>query len=88
MQKVTSIEHLKQLAFLENGDFVQFYIFLAGGIARSGKMISYRPTETKNWLIINEIDDSYQELVDRNLSKRTSIVEAIEKGAFFYSNIS
>jgi len=87
MQKVTSIEHLKQLAYRENGDFAQFYIFLAGGIARSGKMISYRPTETKNWLIINEIDDSYQELIDKSLSKRTSIVEAIENGAFFYSDI-
>jgi len=87
MQKVTSIEHLKQLAYRENGDYVQFYIFLAGGIARSGKMISYRPNETKNWLIINEIDDSYQELLDKNLSKRTSIVAAIESGAFFFSDI-
>ncbi|MDP9047889.1 MAG: hypothetical protein M3N14_07115 [Bacteroidota bacterium] len=85
MQKVTSIEHLKHLAYRENGEFVQFYIFLAGGIARSGKMISYRPKETKNWLIINEIDDSYQELLDKNLSKRTLIVEAIDKGAFFLS---
>lgn len=88
MQKVTSIEHLKQLAYHENGDFVQFYIFLAGGIARSGKMISYRPKETKNWLIINEIDDSYQELIDKSLDKRTSIVAAIENGAFFYADIS
>jgi hypothetical protein len=88
MQKVTSIEHLKQLAYRENGEYVQFYIFLAGGIARSGKMISYRPKETKNWLIINEIDDSYQELLDKNLAKRTSIVAAIENGAFFYADIS
>ena len=76
------------MANRENGDYVQFYIFLAGGIARSGKMISYRPKERKNWLIIDEIDDSYQELVDKNLDKRTSIVAAIEKGAFFFSDIS
>ncbi len=88
MEKVISVEHLKQLAFRENGDWVQFYIFLAGGIARSGKMISYRPPERKNWLVINEIDDSYQELIDKSLSKRTSIVEAIKKGAFFYADLS
>jgi len=88
MEKVLSVEHLKQLAFRENGDWVQFYVFLGGGIARSGKMISYRPTERKNWLIINEIDDSYQELIDKNLSKRTSIIEAIEQGAFFCSDFS
>jgi hypothetical protein len=86
MEKVTSVEHLKQLAYRENGDYVQFYIFLAGGIARSGKMISYRPKEKKNWVIINEIDDSYQALIDKSLSKRTHIVEAIENGAFFYSD--
>jgi hypothetical protein len=86
MEKVISVEHLKQLAYRENGDYVQFYIFLAGGIARSGKMISYRPKEYKNWIIINEIDDSYQALIDKSLSKRTSIVAAIEEGAFFCSD--
>jgi hypothetical protein len=65
---------------------VQFYIFLAGGIARSGKMISYRPQQYKNWIIIHEIDNSYQELIDRSLSKRTSIVMAIEEGALFCSD--
>ena len=88
MQKVISIEHLKILANRENGVFVQFYLLLAGGLAKSGKRISYRPTDEKHWLIINEIDDSYQKLLDRNLSKRTLIVEAIEKGAFYLSDIS
>jgi len=85
MEKVISVEHLKQLAYRDNGDYVQFYIFLAGGIARSGKMISYRPKQYKNWIIIHEIDNSYQELIDKSLSKRTSIVMAIEDGAFFCS---
>jgi len=87
MKKIISIKHLKTLAYRENGDFVQFYLLLAGGMARSGKRISYRPKEEKNWLIINEIDDSYQELTDRNFSKKTLIAEAIENGAFFLSNI-
>jgi hypothetical protein len=87
MQLVTSIDQLKNLANRDNGDFVQFYMLLAGGIAKSGKTISYRPNEDKNWLIINEIDNSYQKLQDGNLSKKTLIVEAIDKGAFFVSAI-
>ena len=71
------------MAFKDNGDFIEFYLFLAGGIARSCKRISYRPNENKQWLIINEIDDTYQELLDKNLEKRTLIVEGILKGAFY-----
>jgi hypothetical protein len=87
MQKVTSIEQLKSLAYRENGDFVEFYLILAGGLARSCKRITYRPEEGKSWSIINEIDDSYQELTDETLSKETLIVEGIEKGAFFLSDM-
>lgn len=84
MKKVTSVSHLKEIAYRPDGNYVQFYILLAGGIARSGKLISYRPTGGKNWIIINEIDDSYQELVDKRLLEKTSIVDAIENGALFY----
>lgn len=87
MEKVTSIHQLKTLANRENGDFVEFYIILAGGLARSCKRISYRPNEGKKWLIINEIDESFQELTDRNLSKKTLIFEAIEKGSFYLSDM-
>ncbi|MDI1355292.1 MAG: hypothetical protein PSX36_10250 [bacterium] len=83
MIKITSIQQLKNLAYKENGDFVEFYIFLADGLARSCKRISYRPSEAKQWLIINEIDATYQELLERNLSRKTIIVEAINKEAFF-----
>lgn len=82
MEKITSTEQLKTLANNENGDFIEFYILLAG-LAISSKRISYRPNEEKNWLIINEIDDSYQELIDKDLSKKTLIVEAIEKGSLY-----
>lgn len=87
MIKVNSVSQLKDFAYNSNGDFVEFYLFLANGFARSCKRISYRPSEKKQWLIINEIDNSYQELIDINLSKKTSIVEGIQKGAFFLSNI-
>ncbi len=87
MQKIISVEHLKSVANRDNGDFVQFYLLLAGGILRSGKRISYRPKEEKNWLIINEIDDTYLELPDEDLSGNTFIVEAINKGLLFLSDI-
>lgn len=86
MIQITSLNQLKELAFRENGDFVEFYIFLAGGIARSCKRISYRPTEREKWLIINEIDDSYQELQEKHLSTRTNIILALNKGVLFLSN--
>jgi hypothetical protein len=87
MQQISSIEQLKHLAYRENGDFVEFYIYLAGGLARSCKRISYRPNENKQWLIINEIDDTYQALLERSLAKKTSIVEGINKGVFFLSDM-
>jgi hypothetical protein len=87
MKKITSLEQLKTLAYRENGDFVEFYLLLAGGLARSSKRISYRPSESKNWLILNEVDNSYQELIDKNISKKTLIVKAIEKGAFYLSDM-
>lgn len=88
MIQIASILHLKELAFQENGDFVHFDNLLAGGLARSSKRISYRPTEEKQWLFINEIDESFQELLERNLSKRTSIVEAINKKALYLPEMS
>lgn len=86
MIQITSISQLKDSAYNSNGDFVEFYLLLANGIARSCKRISYRPNEDKQWLIINEIDDSYQLLHDKNLSKKSLIVDAIEKGAFYLSD--
>lgn len=87
MIQVTSINQLKELAYKSNGDFVEFYLNLANGLARSYKRISYRPNEVKQWLIINEIDESYQELLDKSLSKKTLIVQGIKKGSFFLSNL-
>lgn len=87
MQKVSSLEHLKELAFRANGDFVHFYLFLANGLCRSGKRLSYRPDESEQWLIINEIDESFQELEEERLSKETLLIEGLNQGALFQSEM-
>jgi hypothetical protein len=80
--QVESLDHLKQLAFRENGDYIHFYILLAGGLARSGKRISYRPA-SKEFLIIHEIDESDEEVPEGELASRTNLVKAVDKGAMF-----
>jgi hypothetical protein len=87
MIAIKTIQELQALAYRENGDFVHFNLYLAGGLIRSCKRISYRPNQNKPWLIINEIDESYQELSEQNLSKKTQIVEAINNNCFYLSSI-
>jgi hypothetical protein len=79
-QKIQSLEELKEAA----GNGADFFILLAGGIARSSKYISYDPTEDKFW-IWNMIDDSEQSLLAKNVMKKQhgNIGEAIQKGCFF-----
>lgn len=77
MTKVTSLDHLKELAL---DDVHDFFIQLNG--ARSSKHIQY--DEDGIWDIYNEIDDSEQTLnSDTELANNTLIVEAIEKGALY-----
>lgn len=87
MKRVKSIQDLKTLAYRENGDFVHFDLYLAGGLARSSKRISYRPNQSNPWLIIHEIDESFQELSDLNLLKKTQIPEAIINECFYLSKM-
>jgi len=87
MKQVKSIQELRTLAFRENGDFVHFDLYLADGLARSSKRISYRPNQSKPWLIINEIDESFQELSDQNLIKKTKVPEAIINDCFYLSRM-
>jgi hypothetical protein len=79
---IKSVEQLKQESYRENGDFVHFYIRLAGGLARSSKRMSYRPEES-TFLIINEIDESYQEVPEMRLPIDTMISETINKECLF-----
>ncbi len=87
MVQVKNLQELKTLSYRENGDFVHFDMYLAGGLARSCKRISYRPNQNKSWLIINEIDESFQELTEQNLDKNTQVVEAINNNCFYLSKM-
>lgn len=82
---IKSLEQLKKNAFNENGDFVEFFILLAGGLARSSKRISYHP-ESDEFLIINEIDDSFQTVNSEEIALKTNIVESISKNCLFQSS--
>lgn len=79
---VKSLNHLRDLALRPNGDYVHFYIQLAGGLARSSKRISYRP-DSREFLIIHEIDESDDEVSEDELAERTYLIEAIEKQCLF-----
>lgn len=77
--KIKNIAHLKKLA---NGES-EFYISLAGGLARSSKMIFFN-RENKSWEVDNQIDDTRQRLsTDKQLETDTNIIEALKKGCLF-----
>lgn len=59
-----------------------YHILLAGGSAKSSKWIDY-DMESKKFIITNLIDDSEQELTEKqmNMKRYTNIGEAIIKGA-------
>ena len=80
--KVKNIEHLISLASNPNGDFEDFYISIANGLAKSSKRILYHP-EFEEFSIINEIDESFQEIHVSEIEKQTNLVEAIRKEALF-----
>lgn len=81
MKLVESINHLKELASNEQGDFIEFYILLSK-FARSSKRILYY-YDIDEFYIINEIDDSYQELKTHQLASETILVSAIERKSLF-----
>jgi hypothetical protein len=83
--QVKNIDHLKSLATRDNGDFVDFYITLAGGLAKSSKRIQYN-SNFDEFSIIHEIDESYQEVIASELCNKTNIVQAIENNCLFKSN--
>jgi len=80
--QVRNLEHLKTLSTNDNGDFLDFHISLAGGLAKSSKRILYDP-EFDEFSIINEIDESFQEFHSSEIAKETNLIEAIEKRCLF-----
>lgn len=84
MKRINSIEELKKEAlYSDRKGMTEFFMLLAGGIARSSKRITYFP-DTNTFDVHNEIDDSYEEdLTEEQLINETHIVLAIEQGVFF-----
>lgn len=80
---VQSIAHLKTLAYNESEDFSDFFILLAGGLMKSSKRVFFHP-DIDIFCIINEIDDSYQEVSTGELRDKTLFIEAIEKKSLFF----
>lgn len=75
--------HLKQLAQSEQGEMQEFFISLAGGLARSSKRIFYDPLND-TFDVHNEIDDTFDDdLNETQLAKLTNIVGAMEAGALY-----
>ena len=82
-KKIKSIAVLKKAATNKDGNYTEFFIALAGGLARSSKSISYSPSG-KTFCISNEIDDSFEEeLTEEELKSQTNIYTAIKAGAFY-----
>lgn len=83
MNKPTKIKDLKELQELSTDKNLE--VFINFGFARSSKSVYYN-SSTKKWEIINEIDDSEQELATEELKNNTNIIEALDKGALYKYN--
>lgn len=78
MEKVNSIQHLKELC---GNNSTEFFIALNGG-ARSSKSIMYH--EQKDLFeILNHIENSNQLLTEYELFTESNIGEAIKKQTFY-----
>lgn len=83
MKQIKTLEALKKAANNKKGDMTNFYMLVAGGLARSSKRIAFHPS-TKTFNVYNEIDDTFQEnLTEKQLKEETFIVDAIEAGTFY-----
>lgn len=80
-KKVESIAELKEICRDERKEF---FISLAGGMARSSKTITY-DSEERMFEILNEIDDTDQLLTEDELldEAETNIGQAILAGTFY-----
>ena len=74
---IESVDKLKELA----KDRCECFIALNGGL-RSSKTIDYDDDEKTFW-ILNEIDDTEQELTEKQLYTESMIGEAIDKKALY-----
>ncbi|GAK90995.1 hypothetical protein JCM19297_2440 [Nonlabens ulvanivorans] len=79
---VESVNHLKQLASNKNGNIQEVYIVLAVRLVRSSKRILY-DKKLDEFFIVNEIDNTYQELLASEIGDRTTLISAIEAKALY-----
>lgn len=77
--RVTSVEELKRLANVEGG--VEFFILLNGNV-KSVKRIEW-DEPSRSFCILNQVDDTHQDLSEQELATETNIAKAIKQGAFF-----
>lgn len=81
MKKINSLEELKEV-LSEEGETVEGYILLKGGIRSSKSMCKIGNDQ---YSIINEVDDTEDILTleEFNDNTKTNIGDAIAKGIFF-----
>lgn len=78
MQKINSLDELKTLC---SNNPAECFILLNFGL-RSSKDIEYDESSDA-WNILNHIDDTEQVVSTKELSEKTNIIEALEKGALY-----
>lgn len=85
---VRDLEHLTELASRPDG--LECFISLAGGIARSSKIIRYLPPrkgyKVGQFDVTNEIDDSFQTLWPKQLWTQSNVGDALDLGALIATN--
>lgn len=80
--KIENMEQLKELSTHDENENM-FECFIALGMFRSSKRITYFPDEDK-WDIDNEIDDVFlEEITTKELGEQTNVITALEKGALY-----
>ena len=84
MTKITTLQDLKDRANMQiNDGGLECFIVLAGGLMKSSKQIWYYPEEDR-YDVHNDIDDTDQDnLTLTQLTQKTNIIEALDKGALY-----
>ena len=84
MTKITTLADLQERAnFNLNPNGLECFILLVGGLIKSSKQIWYYPEEDR-YDVHNDIDDTDQDnLTLTQLTQKTNIIEALDKGALY-----
>ena len=79
---ITTLDQLQTEAGKDGG--LNAFVSLAGGFARSSKLISYSP-DNDSWYVLHEIDETESEhaSTEAMLAGEPTIAEALERGALY-----